>query len=442
MDSIDKNHTENRNLLFVSYSIIGMSLMVLLGWVLDIRVLKSVFPGFVSMKINTAIGFLFSGLAFFLLLKKKIGITYELLAIYLVLFGITSVSQGVLDKDFGIDQFFMLDRVAINNGELYPGRPATMTSLCFVLLGFVFLFLNSKKSFLRDLTLYILYSIEIIAFVALEGYFFNVPVFYKHQFFSSMALHTSLAFLVISIGISFASLDKGFVGLFKGEKMGDIMTQKLFFRMLVSILFLGFVRLEFQRYNLVTEEFGIALILTGFIIIATSLIFSTAKMLNQIDYQRKIAEEEIVLTNKNLETTVDERTRHLQEQNKQLEDFSNIISHNLRGSVGNLDALLYFYKEEETEGGKNDLIEKFETTVGNIETTLNDLLEVISIKHQVRLEREIVVFDSIFSKIKQTFEGEIMKNEAKIVADFSEAPEVEYSSVYLESVMQNLFRVC
>jgi PAS domain S-box-containing protein len=45
--------------------VIGLGGLVLLGWVLDIQLLKSIFPEWVTMKVNTALGFLLAGSSLF-----------------------------------------------------------------------------------------------------------------------------------------------------------------------------------------------------------------------------------------------------------------------------------------------------------------------------------------------------------------------------------------
>lgn len=433
------NTTKKTDILhWISLTLIATGLAVAIGWILDIQWLKSVFPGYVSMKINTSIGFILSGIAFFLLLKKNYGFVYQLIAIVLIVFGLATMLQDFLNYDLGIDQFLISDLDAIKTGAIHPGRPSPMTALCFSLTGLTFLLFNTRNSVLKNINLYPIYGVSIISFIAIAGYLFNVPSLYKISYFSSMAIHTSLTFFIMSIGIAFVPEEKGFTELFIGDKIGNLMARKLFPRMIIAILILGFLRISLHRYKIVSEEFGIALFTTGFILIATSLILSTAKMLNKIDFKRKEAEIKIRFANTNLEKKIRDRTHHLAQQNRKLEDFANIISHNLRGPVGNLGSLLHFYKEEETPEGKEELIDKFEKTVDNIEGTLNDLLEIISIRHHSKNEREKLVFETVFSKILQTFEGEIMKTKAEIITDFSKAPEIEYTAIYLESIMQNL----
>src|SRR5580658_4270406 len=50
---------------------IGMACVVLYGWALRVEILKSVLPGLVTMKVNTALGLGFSGISVWLQLPGK-----------------------------------------------------------------------------------------------------------------------------------------------------------------------------------------------------------------------------------------------------------------------------------------------------------------------------------------------------------------------------------
>jgi light-regulated signal transduction histidine kinase (bacteriophytochrome) len=70
---------------------------------------------------------------------------------------------------------------------------------------------------------------------------------------------------------------------------------------------------------------------------------------------------------------ITKRTNYLTKQNKQLEEFAFVVSHNFRAPVSNLHSLIEIYDEEEDPSTKELLIE-IKTTITNLDTTLNDLL--------------------------------------------------------------------
>lgn len=415
-----------------------MGLAVIAGWIMNIPFLKTVFPGYVTMKMNTAICFVLSGIAFFLLLRKNYNIIYKSIAVFLIVFGIASFSQDVFNYDLGIDQFFITEHTVNNLDKFHPGRPSPMTMFCFSLLGIAFLIIKSRNITLKRMALNILFLITIISFVAIIGYVFGVPSFYRHSYFSSMAVHTAITLFILSIAVSFIHKNIGLSELFLSKKTGSIMARKIFPRIILAIIILGYFRMALHRYKIIPEEFAIAIFTTSFILVITYFIFSTAQMLNQIDVKRKETERKLIFAHKNLEKTVSSRTEYLLKQNKKLESFAHMVSHNLRSHVSNLTSLLYFYKEEESKDEKDFLIDQLDKTVNNLGTTLNDLLEIIRIKQEAQKENERLVFENTFSKVREIFERKITETKAEIITDFSKAPEIEYSPVYLESIMQNL----
>jgi signal transduction histidine kinase len=432
--------TINKPTLLTSVSLftIILAITVIAGWLFDVGLLKSIVPGFISMKINTAICFLLSGILLLCLKIGKWNNGCRFMAFFVLVFGIATFSQNIFSYNLGIDQLLITDYDAVKNGFPYPGRPSPTAAFCFSLYSFALLGITSKNYRLKKLAQYSLHLITLLSFLALLGYLFSVAAFYKLAFLTNIAVHTALAFFILSIATSFIQKERGITGIFTGTNIGNLVARKLFPKMAITILLLTSLELFIIRNQMISEDFGIALLGTSFIIVSLYFIASTSRQLNQIDIKRIQAENKIIKTNKNLEKTVVDRTIHLTNQNKQLEDFAHIISHNLRGPVSNLNSILQFYKESETMEEKNELMGMFEKTVNNIGSTLNELLEVVSIRHQSKNEKEKVVFETTISKITEAFQGQILKSKAIITTDFSRVPEIEYSSTYLESIMQNL----
>lgn len=428
----------SRIVLWTSLFAIVLSIVVSLGWIFDIKVFKTILPGYVSMKLNTAVFFLLTASILIFLIKKKWQLLTLFLAIALTIYSAASLTQDIFNTNFGIDQLFINDLDAISRGEASPGRPSPTTSFSFFLFGLVFLMFSTKQVTFRKIRQYALHLITLIAFIAILGYAFNVPSLYKLSIFTSMAIHTSVTLFILSISVTILNPDLGVTRLFMGKKIGNLMARSLFIKIIGAVLVLGFLQLSLERYNLVSMEFGIALFTTCFILVALFFLGSTVDQLNTIDTKRSNAENALVLNNKNLENTVKERTLYLTRQNKQLEDFAYIVSHNLRGPASNLKTLLTFYNVEKDAEEKSIIMDKFNITVNNLEGTLNELLEVVSIRHGSKKEKEKLEFETVLVKLIESYQGKIMETKAKITYDFSSVETIEYSSVYLESIMQNL----
>jgi signal transduction histidine kinase len=203
-------------------------------------------------------------------------------------------------------------------------------------------------------------------------------------------------------------------------------------------LLLGYLRIEIAKLDLINEATANVLLQTSYILITLFIIYITKENLNKIDDQRKEAESKIVLANNTLEKRIKQRTTNLTQQNRQLEEFAHIVSHNFRAPVSNLYSLLSIYKEVDRKEDKEILLEKFETTINNLDGTLNDMLDGISIKNDSKKEKENLLFSISLASAVNSLQGDIIKAAAIITSDFLKAPEVKYSPAYLESIIQNL----
>jgi signal transduction histidine kinase len=150
--------------------------------------------------------------------------------------------------------------------------------------------------------------------------------------------------------------------------------------------------------------------------------------------ERKKSEEELLRSKQNLEAIA----LKLQEQNRQLDEFAHIISHNLRSPVGNIKALIGLLDHNSSVADYQQICEKLKNVAHNLGETMNELMETLKVKKETTIDRVEIRFKEIFDKVIQSLEGELIQCEAQVTFDFNQAPIINYSRPYLESIFQNL----
>ena len=289
------------------------------GWLLNIEILKSVFPHYSTMKFNTAVCLILAGAAFILL------ITYNKLILKVVFFAVTiclgviaiiSFSEGLFNYNANIDQVFFIDYVSIAKGLTFPGRMAQSTAICFSLIAIGLLGVRSKSITYKKVAQYLLHFVTLIAFIAIVGYLLKVPYTLKFSFFSSMAIHTAMAILLLSAAAAAVNSNLGVTSLFTGTGIGNIIARKLFPRMIIILILTGYISIELQRKNYISAEFGVIISTLTFLLIGLFLIRGTLTEMNLLDLKRTEAENETQQLNKNLEAIVLGRTLALKQSNE------------------------------------------------------------------------------------------------------------------------------
>lgn len=168
---------------------------------------------------------------------------------------------------------------------------------------------------------------------------------------------------------------------------------------------------------------------------------AAADVKNQLIYasaiditERKKQEQELLRSKQNIEAIA----LKLQEQNRQLDEFAHIISHNLRSPIGNIKALIGLLGSESSVSEYQQIFEKLKNVANNLGETMNELMETLKVKKETTIERSEIRFKEVFDKVVQSLEGELIQTEAQLTFDFNDAPSIYYSRPYLESIIQNL----
>jgi PAS domain S-box-containing protein len=149
---------------------------------------------------------------------------------------------------------------------------------------------------------------------------------------------------------------------------------------------------------------------------------------------RKKAEQEIHQQNLRLTSIAED----LKNKNEQLEEFTQIVSHNLRSPVGNIMTLLEFYKNATEPTEREEYFALLNNSSKTMLNTLQELSDVLKVKQNTTIERQHLRFDEIFQAVRLMLHAKIVQLRANVTTDFQLAPALHYPRIYLESILLNL----
>ena len=121
-----------------------------------------------------------------------------------------------------------------------------------------------------------------------------------------------------------------------------------------------------------------------------------------------------------------------------LQDFTYIVSHNLRSPTGNLISLIELYKKTDNTEKKEMLLSKIFDVSHQLGNTVQDLGEVLNITNNANLKTELLSFKTVLDNQLKNIAAQIMASDAYISYDFSACETITYPKVYLESIILNL----
>jgi len=291
-----------------SLAVVVVGLLVLLGWLFDVPLLKRIHPSLASMKPNTALCFMLLGSAIWLRdpskLTRRRRQVVGALAIAIVILGAATLCEYSFNWKFGIDEMLFNDvRTAI---ALQPsGRMSQATAATFVLLALSVLLFDVRvlKSSQRPSEWFAL-GAGLVSLLCLFGYGYGAEGLYAVGPFTSVALHTALAFLASSFALLFIAPETGLMRIAVSESPAGVMARRLLPVALLLPPFLGWVRLKGQEANLYDTRFGLALFALSICVCFMALVWWTAGVLFRSDGARRSAESAVRDSEEDIRTTL------------------------------------------------------------------------------------------------------------------------------------------
>ena len=127
------------------------------------------------------------------------------------------------------------------------------------------------------------------------------------------------------------------------------------------------------------------------------------------------------------------------QRNKDLEQFSYIISHNLRAPVANIIGLTEELKDETHDAeAKLMLSEALSSDVKRLENVIVDLNTILQTKREINELKETVNLTQLVHNIKLSINDLIQKRGVHIKTDFTQIEEIHIIKSYIYSIFYNL----
>ena len=130
--------------------------------------------------------------------------------------------------------------------------------------------------------------------------------------------------------------------------------------------------------------------------------------------------------------------KRIESQNTQLNNFANIISHNLRSHASNLKMTLELFGQSKDENECRELMETVQEISSDLTTVIGHVGELGAIQIKSKEPKSMVSFENILDRVERNLQITIADTDTEIFSDFSELPEIEYIPAYMENIFMNL----
>ncbi|HEX8762975.1 MAG TPA: CHASE domain-containing protein [Candidatus Saccharimonadales bacterium] len=178
----------------------------LLGWYLDVPLLRTIVPGLAPMNPMAAVGVLLLALTFIVMnpgWQKVVWrrLTVTAVSVWSLLLGSSVIIKHFFDVNLGLDTMLFSDKL---ESGVFSGAVPLSTGVVFVLAGAMLALLlgRQRQRWTRE-GFYVLSGIIfIITFMVLLGYSFAFDRFYSFRGVVPMALNTALSFICFNFAIT------------------------------------------------------------------------------------------------------------------------------------------------------------------------------------------------------------------------------------------------
>ena len=127
------------------------------------------------------------------------------------------------------------------------------------------------------------------------------------------------------------------------------------------------------------------------------------------------------------------------QRNKDLEQFSYIVSHNLRAPVANIIGLAQVLDLDTDDIESKEMFNKgLSAAIKQLDSVIIDLNTILQVKNEITEKKEVVNLSELIDNIQSSIHNLVEKENVQIKTDFMEVSELNTITTYLHSIFYNL----
>lgn len=335
---------------WISIIIVGIICFLdIAGWLFDIQFLKGIRPHWTTMKVVSAILFIFSATAL-LLLKQVSPTRWKIIAARTLTAVINLISLCTIAVYI---YHFTEGSEPVGPGTpllslfLLPGtRMSLLTSCNFLLIGVILLLLARRRETDDNIAHILIFPVALTGYYTIISYLLNFNSIYEPPDVP-IALNSGIAFCALFIAILMIRPHTWLMRVFASRSLGGYMARRLLPGLMILPIIIGRLGLFGEHMGLFRSEIGVAIVAVTYTLSFVLLIWLAARSVNRTDEARFLFEEALLKSHKDMEDINYRLSNELREriiaenslirQEAQLREliatkdkFFNIVAHDLK----------------------------------------------------------------------------------------------------------------
>ncbi len=287
---------------------LGSGTAALLGWALDVPILRGATTTWLGMAPNCALALICISLALWAAVsrayadraRRRLGRLALLLAgaiVACILAAAPLVERWMTPMPTRLDLLLFASKVQ-RAGEAQPaGRMAPSTAGGILLLGIAVLLLIPRRRwrfFDRSVDALAVAAAVLGSLAGLAHLYSGQRMFEFHGV-NPMAFNTAFAILVLAIGVLFARPGVALAGVFSGSDAGAVMARRLAPVAILVPIVIGSLRIAAEQQSLISQDAAAAAEALLEVLIVVVVVLRTAQRLKQLDLDRAAEQRRLAL---------------------------------------------------------------------------------------------------------------------------------------------------